>query len=221
MIGQIVTGIINNRRAKKLRKKGERLQQEAEAKRTDFTIPDEIQQNIDMAENDAFGRPALQGYLEEIAAREEANNLSAVSRYATSSADALAAAAGVNNQSAQALGRAAAAGEEVRQQNKQQLYGARREMADYRTMAWDMNVNIPYLQRMQFAQQMQGAGQQGQIDATNSIGRGVDNLIGTAANFAIPGIGKLIGGGGNPADPTQAVSTPSYLAPMGPVTQYT
>lgn len=221
-IGQIITSGINADRAKKLRKRGEKLQREAEERRTDFSIPDEIRKNQQLAESDAFGKPALQSYLEEAAAREESSNLSAVNRYATSSADALAAAAGVNNQSARARTQAAASGEQVRQQNKGALYNANNQMADYETMAWDMNVNIPYLQRMQMAQQMQGAGYQGQTDSLNSIGRGFDNLLSFAGRMALPGASPMMGGQQQPYyGPHRYLMGNEGLAPMGPKNEWT
>ena len=184
-LGQIITGIINNGRARKMRKKGEGLEQQAYAGRTDFEIPQEIEQNLALAKNEAFGKPALQSQLENIAASEESANLSAVNRYATSGADALAAAAGVSQRTSQSRQKAVATGQEVRQQNMQTLYQAGNNLADYRSMQWDLNVNIPFLQRLQFAQQLQGAGYQGQNDAINSIGRGLDDTANTLAKMAL------------------------------------
>lgn len=168
-VGGLIAGGKKRRAAKRMRKQGERLEKEAWAARTDFEIPDEIEQNVSMAENEAYAKPALQTYLEEIAAREEASNLSAVNRYATSAADALAAVSGVSRQTSQARTQAAAQGEQVRQQNMGRVYDARETLAGYRTMQWDMNVNMPFLQRLQFAQQMQGAGYQGEITSLNQM----------------------------------------------------
>lgn len=169
--GSIVKGI----KARKRRKKGEKMQREAEAfrKENPFEIPDEILENQQLAKNEAFAEPAIVRALEEQARGEQANNLSAVARYATSGADALAAATGVNNQTASRMRDAQIAGDEVRRSNMRDLYGANNTLADYRNMAWDMNVNMPYLQRMQFAQDMQSsaqaAGDQALTEGINSI----------------------------------------------------
>lgn len=174
--GAIAKGI----RARKLRKRGERLQKKAEQQRTDFEIPEEIMDNLDLAKNEAFGKPALQSYLEEAAQLQQADDLSAVGRYATSSADALAAATAVSSKTAGARMDAAAAGEEVRAQNMKNLYNAGAQLADYKAMAWDVNVNMPYLQRMQFATDMQGAGRAGEDQAIND---GISSLMQAASSF--------------------------------------
>lgn len=151
-----IAGAIGGGKKRRARRKAKQDFDEMLANKPQYEIPDEIGNNVQDATNEAFGRPALQAYLEEIAAKEQADNLGAVGRYATSSADALAAAAGVNNAASIDRSRAAAAGQEVRQQNMGRMFDARRDLAEYKSMAWDMNVNMPFLQRMQFNQDLHG-----------------------------------------------------------------
>lgn len=212
-IGQGVAGTIQSgvgyyqyRKARKLRKEGERLMKEAQAKRTDYQIPDEIRNQYSLAHSEAFGKPAVQQAMENAADAEQSANLGAVSRYATSGADALAAAAGVNQQSRQGYNEAAIAGAQQRQQNMGNLYQAGNLLADYKSMAWDLNVNIPYLQRMQWAQDLIGAGYQGQNSGINTFVEGQNQIGESAANFFSFGGGggggasamSSGGGGGNP-----------------------
>lgn len=164
-----VVGIGQYRRAKKLLRKGEDLQRQAEAQRTDFKIPDEIKNNYQTAQSEAFGKQEIQQQMENSADAEQSANLAAINRYATSGADALSAASGANQQTAVGYNQAAIAGAQSRQQNMGNMYEAGNLLADYKSMAWDMNVNIPYLQRMQWAMDLQGAGYQGKIDASNTM----------------------------------------------------
>lgn len=195
---QSVTGLIQKRKARKLRKRGEGLEREAWKKRTDFEIPQEISDQYQAAQNQAYGKPAVQQYMEDAADQTLSGNLSAVKRYATSGADALAAATAVNQQSMADRNQAAIAGEQARQQNMDRLYNSGNLLADYKSMAWDMNVNIPFLQRLQWAQDLQGAGYQGENDAINTFIEGQNQIGQSAANFfgGGGGMGGMIGGAG-------------------------
>lgn len=186
-------GLLQYRKAKKLYKEGQRLQKEAYAKRTDYQIPDEIKNNVALAQNEAFGKPAVQSYLEENANQKLSGNLSAVRRYATSSADALALASGANTQANMDMNSAAVAGAQQRQQNMQSLYQANSNLGDHRALAWDLNVNVPFLQRLQWSQDLMGTGYQGQNDATNTFIQGQNQIGESAATFFGGGGG---GGGG-------------------------
>jgi hypothetical protein len=163
-------GYSQYRKARKLLKKGEKLEKEAWAKRTDYKIPTEITGNVGLAESEAFGKPAIQKAMEESADIEMGRNLSTVRRYATSSADALALATGATQQARDGMNEAAVAGAQQRSDNMQHLYEAKNTLADYKTLQWDMNVNVPFLQRMQWAMDLQGAGYQGKIDSHNFQG---------------------------------------------------
>jgi hypothetical protein len=190
---QSVVGLMQKNKAKKLRQRGERLQKEAWEKRTDFEIPQEIRDQYIASQNQAYGKPALQQYMEDAADQTLSGNLSAVKRYATSGADALAAATTVNQQSMSNRAQAAMAGEQARQQNMATMYNAGNLLADYKSMAWDMNVNVPFLQRLQWAQDLQGAGYQGENDAMNTFIEGQNQIGQSVANFFGGGGG---GGGG-------------------------
>ena len=176
-------GLLQKRKAKKIRRQGEKLMQEAWDKRTDYEIPDSITDNYATAQNEAFAKPAVMQYMQDAADRQLGSNLSAVKRYATSSADALAAASGANDVYGSALNQASLAGAQTRQQNLGQMYEAGNTLADYKTMAWDLNVNMPFLQRMQWAQQMIGTGYQGENDAINTFVEGQNQIGQSAANF--------------------------------------
>lgn len=185
-------GIWQYRQARKLRKQGEALMEKAYKDRTDYQIPDEIKQNYQNAQSEAYAKSAVQQYMENSADQNQSNNISAVKRYATSSSDALAAASGVNQQNMQARNQAAVAGAEVRQQNMGRAYEAGNLLADYKSLAWDLNVNVPFLQRLQWSQDMIGAGRQGQNDATNTFVEGQNQIGKSAADF----FGGSGGGGG-------------------------
>jgi hypothetical protein len=198
---QSVVGLMQKRKARSLRIKGERAERDAWKNRTDFEIPKEITDAYGTAQAEAFGKPALQQYMENAANQELSGNLSAVKRYATSGADALAAAAGANQQATAGMNQAAMAGAEARQQNMDRLYNAGNLLADYRSMAWDQNVNVPFLQRLQWAQDLQGAGYQGENDSINTFVAGQNQIGQSAANFFSIGGGAggaagAMGGGG-------------------------
>lgn len=199
---QSVVGLMQKNKAKKLRKKGARLEKEAWEKRTDFEIPQEVRDQYQAAQNEAYGKPAVQQYMEDAADQTLSGNLSAVKRYATSGADALAAATAVNQQAYNDRGQAAIAGAQARQQNMAAMYSAGNLLADYKSMAWDLNVNVPFLQRLQWAQDLQGAGYQGENDAINTFVEGQNQIGQSAANFFSigggggGGMGGMMGGGG-------------------------
>lgn len=194
---QSAVGLFQKKRARGIRRKGEKLMEEAWKKRTNYEIPQEVRDNLASAQNEAYSKPAVMQYMEDAAGRQLAGNMSAVRRYATSSADALAAAAGANQGYGDALTNAAVAGAQTRQQNMQNVYNAGNTLADYKSMAWDMNVNQPFLQRMQWAQQMIGSGYQGENDAINTFVEGQNQIGQSAANFFSLGGGAGGGGGGS------------------------
>jgi hypothetical protein len=176
-------GILQARKARKLRKKGEALMNEAWAKRTNFEIPDEAKQNFQEAQNQAYAKPELERAMEENANAGLSNNLSAVKRYATSSADALSLANNANQQFNQRMNEAAITGGQVRQQNQERMYDARNVLSDYRAMAWDMNVNVPFLQRLQWSQDLIGTGMSGEQAGMNQFVEGQNQIGESAANF--------------------------------------
>lgn len=189
---QSVAGYRQERKASKIRKKGERLQQEAWDKRTDFEIPEEVKKNYATATNEAYAKPAVQRYMEEGADRQLANNISAVGQYSTSGADALSAVFAANQQALVGKNQAAVAGGQARQQNMGRMYETGNALADYRSLAWDLNVNVPFLQRLQWSQDLIGAGYAGQQAGVNQFVEGQNQVGESAANF----FGGGGGGGG-------------------------
>jgi hypothetical protein len=179
---QLATGIIKGIKGRKARKAGEKAMQET---RPRMKIPGAIDANYAQAQNELGGKPAVQQAMEDSAQQQLAGNLSAVRRYATSSADALAAASGASNVANQGMAEAAAAGGQQRGQALQNVMNAGNQLGDYQSMQWDMNVNQPYLQRMEFAQGKMAAGQAQEQSALSDIG-GAAGGIGT-------GISGLIG----------------------------
>jgi hypothetical protein len=182
-------GIFQARKARKLRKKGEALMNEAWSKRTDFEIPDEAKANFQEAQNQAYAKPAVERAIEDNANFALSNNLSAIKRYATSSADALSAVNNASQQFNQNVNQAAIAGDEVRQQNISRLNDSRNVLSDYRAMAWDMNVNVPFLQRIQWAQDLIGTGTTGEQAGINQFVEGQNQIGESAANFFSTGGG--------------------------------
>ena len=193
---QAGVGLYNKRRAKKLRRKGEALMNEAWSKRTDYQIPDEIKQNYLTATNEAYSTPAIQRLMEQNANQGLSQNLSAVKKYATSANDALAAAVGANRQYASDVNQAAVAGAEQRQANLNRMYESGNVLADYKSMQWDLNVNVPFLQRMQWAQEMIGSGYQGETAGLNQFVEGNNQIGQSLANFFSMGNSPAAGSGG-------------------------
>ena len=173
---QIATGIIQGIKGRKMRKQGEKLQQQAEARRTKFQIPTGISANYAQAQNELGAKPAVEQAMQDATNQQLAGNLSAVRRYATSGADALAAASGAQNVAQQGMSQAAVAGGQARQQNMENVLQAGNALGDYQSMQWDVNVNQPYLQRMEFAQGKQAAGQAQEQAALGSIGGATGGL---------------------------------------------
>jgi hypothetical protein len=184
---QLATGIIQGIKGRKMRKQGEKMMRETRPK---MKIPGAIDANYAQAQNELGGKPAIQQAIEDSTQQQLAGNLSAVRRYATSSADALAAASGANNVAGQGMAEAAAAGGQQRSQNLQTAMRAGSELGDYQSLQWDMNVNQPYLQRMEFAQGRMAAGQAQEQAGLSSmggamggIGSGIDTVIGRKKGF--------------------------------------
>jgi hypothetical protein len=194
-VGAIIGGVAARKARKdatKLRQRGEGLMNEAFAKRSDYAIPDEIKNAYDLSENRAFAKSGVQSALEKSADQTLSNNLSAVRRYATSSNDALAAASGAYGANQQSYNDAAVAGAQDKQQNMAALYDQASQMGSYKNLMYDMNVNVPYLQRLEFAQGMIGAGFQGEQNsrmasaqiASNAFSSGGNSLMSYGLNKA-------------------------------------
>jgi hypothetical protein len=187
------------RQAESLQRKGEAQMDEAWKKRTNYEIPKEIQDQYNLAGERAFAKSDIQTGMENSADRGLSNNLSAIRRYATSSNDALAAVSGAYGANQEGYNQAATAGAEQKQQNMAQYYQQGSQMGDYKNLMYDMNVNVPFLQRMEFAQGMIGAGFQGSQNARMAqagLASDTGHAIGDAfTSFAGMYAGGMGGGG--------------------------
>src|SRR5574343_1162050 len=126
--GQILNGVTSGlfggserRQGKRMVRKGERLMKKAWKERTDYQIPTDITANVSQAERELGAKSNTEQAMQEAAGSELSQNLGAIRRYATSSADALAASSGANSQANARFQQAASAGAQERQQNKQDL----------------------------------------------------------------------------------------------------
>lgn len=127
-------------------------------KRPEYKIPDEAYQNLNQAQQEALqGMPAAvqQQYI---------NNLNQSSAYALSQAGSrragLTGVAALNQNQNQALQGLAAQNAQVQMQNRQQLYGMRNQLADYKGQAFQFNQVNPYYERTAQNQALMGAGMQ-------------------------------------------------------------
>lgn len=151
-------------------KQGQDLYSQAEEERQDFQIPDEIKKAYSYAQQLLGGKSTLQSGMEENASRALSGNLANINKGATSATQAILAGSGAQNQYNANLNQAAMAGAQQKSQREGQALGAAQMMGDYDTMKFDQNINIPYLQKLQFSQDMIGSGLQGKLDM-HSIGR--------------------------------------------------
>lgn len=211
----IFSGISNAISGRKTRKEGEKLysqgldeRQSTLDSRQNYDLPQEVLDAYGLAKANANVSQAQQG-MERVAERTQASNLGAVRRYATSGADALAAAAGVNNQTAQELDQAQVVGAQEKLRNRAMLYDQASQIGQFRNLQYELNVQQPYLQRLQFANDKVGAGlnmklagRQQAAAGWGQIGDSVADIAVTAATGGLGGGGGLFsaaGGGGGPS----------------------
>jgi hypothetical protein len=127
-------------------------------KRPTYEIPEEIKQNLTQAQQDALqGLPEeqKQQFLTNIQ-RNSAQSLAAGS----SRKGGLAGISAINQNQNDSYGSLMAADSQARMQNKQQLYGARQTMADYRDQAYQINKSNPFYENTASNNAMIGAGMQ-------------------------------------------------------------
>lgn len=201
----IFSGIANASAGRKTKKEGKKLyaeglkeRDEVLASRQDFQFPEEVMSAYGLAKATLAGKSQVQEGLERSADRTLANNASAVRRYATSGADALAAIAGVNQQANSQYNDAAIYGAQEKERNRGQLYDQASQVGQYRKLQYDLNVMMPYLQRLQFANDKVGAGlnmklagRQQQAQGWGSFG---DGLLSAGISAASGGLGGAVGG---------------------------
>lgn len=127
-------------------------------KRPTYEIPAEIQQNLNQAQN-----AALQGLPEEQKQQYLSNLQRGTAQSLASSGSrrgGLAGIASINQNQNDAYANMLAMDSQARQQNQNQLYGMRQNMADYKDQAWQINKSNPYYEATAQNNAMIGAGMQ-------------------------------------------------------------
>jgi hypothetical protein len=217
LAGGIAGGISTNRAAKKQIAAGKGMASAgaAEAKkalnfkrRNPFKIPAEAKTNVDFATNE-LGSSALQEQMMQQADRSLASASGAINRTSTSSSDAQAMLMKLYGQSQEGYNNALMVGAEERQRDIGNYMNANNQMADYRGIQYDQNVNMPFLQRMELAQgkvgggmNMMGAASQARVESAGMIGHaisGAGQVVGglySAGAFSGGGGGSTAGSGG-------------------------
>lgn len=203
-LGAGIAGAISGR---KNRKEGSKLYGEglverdaALASRQDLGESAALNTAYGLAQSLLTGETETQVELKKNAARKQSSNLGAVKRYATDGASALAAALGVNDSYNQDLGEAAVVGAQERFKNKQDFYDQSAAKTQYGLLQYDLNVQQPYLQRLQFANDKIGAGLNLKLSGRNQeaagYGAAADGAMELALSAATGGLssaGKAAG----------------------------
>jgi hypothetical protein len=164
----------------------------------------DAQRDVDLARGAGSYGP-LQAAMEQAADRRLSMELNLANRAATSSSDALlgAGSAYARNQAGMMDAAIAGIGEAKQErqfaENKklnalQMMYSQAGQLGDYENLAYDLNVYQPYLQKMQFAQDLLGAGYNARIAKANNTAQMVSAAINMAGNL-IPGLKFGAGGG--------------------------
>jgi len=172
------TGIAQARR-------GSRLQEEADAARVDYTIPEGIEQNVALAEQRGLqGLPEEQKaqYIQNLQQQQLAGLQQAGSRRA-----GLTGIAAQGQQQILGYQNLLAQDSAARMQNQKEIYAQRTNLAQYQDRAYEANTLVPFYEKTAQAQALQGAGRQ-------NISGGLDQ-IGTGALGVAKGLG---GAGGDP-----------------------
>ncbi len=127
-------------------------------KRPDYEIPQEVQQNLTQAQQEA-----LQGLPEEqrqmFISNIERNSANALGQIGSRSGG-LAGVAAVNQNSNDSYGKLLAMDSQARMANKDKLYGMRQNVADYKDQAWQVNKLNPYYENTASNNALIGAGMQ-------------------------------------------------------------
>ena len=134
------------------------IRQQKRNKRPVYEIPDEINQNLTQAQ-----QQALQGLPEE-QKQQYLSNLQRGSAQALASSQSrrggIAVVAALNQNHNDAYGNMLAMDSQARSQNQNALYGARQTMADYKDQAFQINKSNPYYEKTAQNTAMIGAGMQ-------------------------------------------------------------
>lgn len=119
--------------------------------RPKYGIPDEAFENQSVARSQAYGRDRSIQMQEQNISQEAANSAAAASQVSGSTSSLLSTIAAINANKTGTL-RGLAQDEASMQSGKlQNLYGANTAMVDEKDKAWNYNVNMPYQQKLQRA----------------------------------------------------------------------
>lgn len=201
MIVDLIMGLVNSGKAKKI-----------DAKRPEYTIPQEVFQNQKMYEALASSsRVPGQSYIENQIGQNQANALSATQRAAGSSADALAAISGIQQNSNNMFNQLGMQGAEFQAANRDKLAQANETVADYRQQAFDYNKNQPYQIKMAQKQKYQDQAYQN----WNNIGNDVHEFGMAMGSMGMGGSGGGGGGGGASRNAVNTKSSNNYMGSSG------
>lgn len=145
-------------------RQGQSMQKEAEAIREDYKVPEEVLKAYQFSQSLLGGKSALQSGMEENASRSLAGNLSNINKGATSATQAILAGSGAQQAYGGQMNQATMAGAQQQNQRQGMAQNMALNMGDFRTTEYDFNHNLPYLQKLQFAQDYLGTGVQGMMD---------------------------------------------------------
>lgn len=168
------------------------LYKQKKNKRPTYEIPQEIQQNLNQAQ-----QQALQGLPEE-QKQQYLTNLQRGSAQALASSGTrrggLAGIAGINQSQNDEYGNLMTMDAQARAQNQNQLYGMRQTMADYKDQAFQINKSNPYYEQTAQNNAMIGAGMQNMsqgFQAGNTGGGGgYENTGGKQQQQVMPSSGN-------------------------------
>lgn len=151
-----------------------------------YVVPKTVAENVALAKNELNNSNYLSN-VERQADATLAGQVGALERASTSGADLLAAVNKVSQQSAETKMTGAVNEAQLRQGRVANVIGTNSEASDYESMAYDQNINMPYLQRMELAQGKLGIAGQMQANAAKlgmenaGAGWGVMTSLGNSA----------------------------------------
>jgi hypothetical protein len=149
-----------------------RKAQRAMDNRPKYEIPKEIFQNQAMYESMAnSSRVPGQKRIENQIAQNTAQSIGASQRAAGSSADALSAVSGINQNANNTYNELGMQGAQMQMANKDKLAQARQATGDYRQQDFDYNKNQKYLERMKLLMKQQDESRADTQNLTNSLGQ--------------------------------------------------
>lgn len=164
------------------RRKGQRIQDEADANREDYTIPQEMFENVALAK-----QRGLQG-LPEAQKAQYINNLQQQQAYALqqtgSRKGGLTGIAANNRQQQMGYQNLLAQDASARMQNQREVYSQNLNLAKYRNTEYEANILVPYYEKTAQAQALMGSGMQNVAGGLQSLGTSAASMIPGLSAFA-------------------------------------